>query len=123
MKRFVCTAVLLTLLFVPTVISERQIARQHSHQGHLHPTPPDTEDGEMVKPNIYRQRSRPAKHRRGGNTVQIPGSSLPDCSHACGPCSPCRLVMVSFVCASLAEAETCPVAYKCMCNSKSYPVP
>ncbi|XP_020095175.1 uncharacterized protein LOC109714866 isoform X3 [Ananas comosus] len=58
------------------------------------------------------------------DTVQvIAGSRLPDCSHACGSCSPCRLVMVSFVCASLQEAETCPMAYKCMCNSKSYPVP
>ncbi|CAA7405711.1 unnamed protein product [Spirodela intermedia] len=61
--------------------------------------------------------------RSGPETVQIAGSSLPDCSHACGSCSPCRLVMVSFVCASLEEAETCPMAYKCMCNSKSYPVP
>ena len=56
-------------------------------------------------------------------TLQIAGSKLPDCSHACGSCSPCRLVMVSFVCASIQEAETCPMAYKCMCNSKAYPVP
>ncbi|URE16286.1 epidermal patterning factor [Musa troglodytarum] len=49
-------------------------------------------------------------------TLQVAGSSLPDCSHACGSCKPCRLVMVSFVCASLEEAETCPMAYKCMCN-------
>ena len=60
---------------------------------------------------------------RRADTVEVAGSSLPDCSHACGSCSPCRLVMVSFVCASLAEAETCPVSYKCMCNSKSFPVP
>ncbi|KAM6549215.1 hypothetical protein CsatB_020891 [Cannabis sativa] len=55
--------------------------------------------------------------------IKVAGSRLPDCSHACGSCSPCRLVMVSFVCASLAEAETCPMAYKCMCKNKSYPVP
>ncbi|MQM23187.1 hypothetical protein Taro_056250 [Colocasia esculenta] len=67
---------------------------------------------------------RMRRRRRGGfDTVQVAGSSLPDCSHACGSCSPCRLVMVSFVCASLTEAETCPMAYKCMCNRKSYPVP
>ncbi|XP_078433200.1 protein EPIDERMAL PATTERNING FACTOR 2-like [Wolffia australiana] len=62
---------------------------------------------------------------RGGaaETVQVAGSSLPDCSHACGSCSPCHLVMVSFVCSSLEEAETCPMAYKCMCRSKSFPVP
>ncbi|RZS13627.1 hypothetical protein BHM03_00045232 [Ensete ventricosum] len=56
-------------------------------------------------------------------TLQVAGSSLPDCSHACGSCKPCRLVMVSFVCASLEEAETCPMAYRCMCNRRSYPVP
>ncbi|RHN75702.1 hypothetical protein MtrunA17_Chr2g0324101 [Medicago truncatula] len=55
--------------------------------------------------------------------MQVAGSRLPDCSHACGSCSPCRLVMVSLVCASLAEAESCPMAYKCMCHNKSYPVP
>ncbi|CAN8270986.1 unnamed protein product [Cochlearia groenlandica] len=62
-------------------------------------------------------------HQRRPDTVQVAGSRLPDCSHACGSCSPCRLVMVSFVCASIEEAETCPMAYKCMCNNKSYPVP
>ena len=61
--------------------------------------------------------------RKGTETVEVAGSSLPDCSHACGSCSPCRLVMISFVCASLQEAETCPMAYRCMCNNKSYPVP
>lgn len=63
------------------------------------------------------------KRQRRPDTVQVAGSRLPDCSHACGSCSPCRLVMVSFVCASIEEAETCPMAYKCMCNNKSYPVP
>ncbi|CAH2051110.1 unnamed protein product [Thlaspi arvense] len=63
------------------------------------------------------------KRQRRPDTVQVAGSRLPDCSHACGSCSPCRLVMVSFVCATLEEAETCPMAYKCMCNNKSYPVP
>ncbi|KAL9266767.1 EPIDERMAL PATTERNING FACTOR 1-like protein [Drosera capensis] len=52
------------------------------------------------------------RQRKGPDTLQVAGSSLPDCSHACGSCRPCRLVMVSFVCASLAEAETCPMAYK-----------
>ncbi|ERN03355.1 hypothetical protein AMTRI_Chr02g262090 [Amborella trichopoda] len=58
---------------------------------------------------------------RGPDTVEVAGSRLPDCSHACGSCTPCRRVMVSFVCAE--EAETCPMAYKCMCKSKSFPVP
>ncbi|KAL0733479.1 hypothetical protein Bca4012_009689 [Brassica carinata] len=67
--------------------------------------------------------TRKTKHQRRPDTVQVAGSRLPDCSHACGSCSPCRLVMVSFVCATLMEAETCPMAYKCMCKNKSYPVP
>ncbi|KAL2640156.1 hypothetical protein AAZV13_06G211700 [Glycine max] len=59
-----------------------------------------------------------------GRTFQIAGSRLPDCMHACGSCSPCRLVTVSFACASLTdEAESCPMSYRCMCNSKSYPIP
>lgn len=74
----------------------------------------------FMKPDLY-QDGEEAKLRT--ETVQVAGSSLPDCSHACGSCSPCRLVMVSFVCSSLEEAETCPMAYKCMCHSKSYPVP
>ncbi|CAN6229736.1 unnamed protein product [Urochloa humidicola] len=50
------------------------------------------------------------------------GSSLPDCSHACGACSPCSRVMVSFKC-SVAEPLPCPMVYRCMCRGKCYPVP
>lgn len=67
--------------------------------------------------------SPPRAMRKRADTLAVAGSRLPDCSHACGSCKPCRLVMVSFVCSSLEEAETCPVAYKCMCHNKSYPVP
>ncbi|PHT50606.1 Protein EPIDERMAL PATTERNING FACTOR 2 [Capsicum baccatum] len=48
------------------------------------------------------------------------GSSLPDCSHACGPCFPCKRVMVSFACSI---AESCPIVYRCMCKGKYYHVP
>lgn len=48
------------------------------------------------------------------------GSSLPDCSHACGPCFPCKRVMVSFKCSI---AESCPTVYRCMCKGKYYHVP
>ncbi|PKA47098.1 Protein epidermal patterning factor 2 [Apostasia shenzhenica] len=48
------------------------------------------------------------------------GSSLPDCSHACGPCSPCKRVTVSFKCS---VAESCPIVYRCMCNGRFYHVP
>ncbi|PSS19539.1 MEPF2 like [Actinidia chinensis var. chinensis] len=47
------------------------------------------------------------------------GSSLPDCSHACGPCFPCKRVMVSFKCST----ESCPIVYRCMCKGKYYHVP
>lgn len=49
------------------------------------------------------------------------GSRLPDCAHACGPCSPCRRVMVSFMCAQ--ASESCPVAYRCMCRGRFFRVP
>lgn len=71
----------------------------------------------------YLERKASLGQRRKPDTVEVAGSRLPDCSHACGSCSPCRLVMVSFVCALREESETCPMAYKCMCRNKSYPVP
>ncbi|GMI83215.1 EPIDERMAL PATTERNING FACTOR 2 [Hibiscus trionum] len=48
------------------------------------------------------------------------GSSLPDCTHACGACFPCKRVMISFKCSM---AESCPVVYRCMCKGKYYHVP
>ncbi|RVX08462.1 Protein Epidermal patterning factor 1 [Vitis vinifera] len=122
MKRSVCVAVLLgILLFAPIFISGRHIGRPRHNHGHHHATRPRTKQGTMVRPELY-WKKRGMKQGRS-DTLQVAGSSLPDCSHACGSCTPCRLVMVSFVCASLAEAETCPIAYKCMCHNKSYPVP
>ncbi|GJN27406.1 hypothetical protein PR202_gb15427 [Eleusine coracana subsp. coracana] len=50
------------------------------------------------------------------------GSRLPDCAHACGACSPCRRVMVSFMCAESAS-ESCPIAYRCMCRGRFFRVP
>ncbi|KAL0701492.1 hypothetical protein Bca4012_057614 [Brassica carinata] len=48
------------------------------------------------------------------------GSSIPDCSHACGPCIPCKLVVVTSTCST---SEACPVVYKCLCKGKFYHVP
>ncbi|KAG9443720.1 hypothetical protein H6P81_015060 [Aristolochia fimbriata] len=56
-----------------------------------------------------------------GTELFATGSSLPDCTHACGPCFPCKRVMVSFKCFS--QAESCPIAYRCMCKGKYYHVP
>ncbi|XAR48601.1 hypothetical protein NMG60_11031477 [Bertholletia excelsa] len=63
--------------------------------------------------------------KNGGSKVELgmelypTGSSLPDCSHACGPCFPCKRVIVSFKC----SAESCPIVYRCMCKGKYYHVP
>ncbi|XP_027344175.1 protein EPIDERMAL PATTERNING FACTOR 1 isoform X2 [Abrus precatorius] len=111
-------------LYVPLIISARHINRSHSRQGHPDLAQENTRDGsKMAKQGLRWEGRATKKHIRGPDTLQVAGSRLPDCSHACGSCSPCRLVMVSFVCASLAEAESCPMAYKCMCHNKSYPVP
>ncbi|XP_057974127.1 protein EPIDERMAL PATTERNING FACTOR 2-like isoform X2 [Malania oleifera] len=48
------------------------------------------------------------------------GSRLPDCTHACGACFPCKRVTVSFKCS---VAESCPIVYRCMCKGKYYHVP
>ncbi|KAF3324297.1 Protein EPIDERMAL PATTERNING FACTOR 2 [Carex littledalei] len=52
--------------------------------------------------------------------VHATGSSVPDCSHACGSCSPCNRVMVSFKCSI---PEPCPMVYRCMCRGNLFPVP
>ncbi|MCL7023431.1 hypothetical protein MKW94_012499 [Papaver nudicaule] len=111
-------------------MSARRVGRSRSHHRHLinqDLTQHEMKDGvTMVKPDVYSSQERKRRHgmrRPKPDTLQIAGSSLPDCSHACGSCFPCRLVMVSFVCEALDEAETCPMAYKCMCRSRSYPVP
>ncbi|KAL5793819.1 hypothetical protein ACOSP7_002413 [Xanthoceras sorbifolium] len=128
MKGSVWFAVLVIVISsAPAVMSSRHISRPHSHHGHHHSSQSSTTRDQAatvaIKPNKYYWERVPNMKRKGAETLQIAGSSLPDCSHACGSCSPCRLVMVSFVCSSLEEAETCPMAYKCMCKNKSYPVP
>ncbi|KAL4197641.1 hypothetical protein AMTRI_Chr04g252070 [Amborella trichopoda] len=52
--------------------------------------------------------------------IDASGSSLPDCSHACGACFPCKRVMVSFKCAI---AESCPIVYRCTCKGRYFHVP
>ncbi|KAF7145693.1 hypothetical protein RHSIM_Rhsim04G0019300 [Rhododendron simsii] len=131
MKGFIRILVLLSfLLLVPDVMLARNIAQSHPREGDyvdfslpaLVPAGLDTSNS-AVERDLHAKR-RPVRKRRGHHeTVQIAGSRLPDCAHACGSCSPCRLVMVSFKCSLLAEAETCPMAYKCICNTKSFPVP
>ncbi|KAE8670126.1 Protein EPIDERMAL PATTERNING FACTOR 1 [Hibiscus syriacus] len=123
MKPCVCAAAILVflLLYVPVFTSARHARRLQTRTDHGEPR---TREGLMSESSSDRRRSRPMMmKRKRADTLQVAGSRLPDCSHACGSCTPCRLVIVSFVCASQQEAETCPMAYKCMCNNKSYPVP
>ncbi|KAI3937052.1 hypothetical protein MKX01_015267 [Papaver californicum] len=131
MKIFCSLSIMLVLsilILAPSIMSARRVGRSRSHHSHLNQdlTHQEMKDGMTVKRDVYSSQERkgmPVMRRPKPYTLQIAGSSLPDCSHACGSCSPCRLVMVSFVCESLEEAETCPMAYKCMCHSRSYPVP
>ncbi|ESW21310.1 hypothetical protein PHAVU_005G060200 [Phaseolus vulgaris] len=60
------------------------------------------------------------KEENMGMELYPTGSTVPDCSHACGPCSPCKRVMVSFKCSI---AESCPIVYRCICKGKYYHVP
>ncbi|KVH99558.1 protein EPIDERMAL PATTERNING FACTOR 2-like [Cynara cardunculus var. scolymus] len=66
------------------------------------------------------------RHPKGAKNVELgmdlypTGSSIPDCSHACGPCFPCRRVMISFKCSM---TESCPVVYRCTCKGRYYHVP
>ncbi|KAG8641469.1 hypothetical protein MANES_13G148900v8 [Manihot esculenta] len=85
-----CVALLvIALLCLPAVTPARHIGRPRTRHGHRHSSPKEVA---MENPNFYREIR--ATKSRGPDTVQIAGSSLPDCSHACGSCSPCRLVMV-----------------------------
>ncbi|GMN51904.1 hypothetical protein TIFTF001_021049 [Ficus carica] len=69
-------------------------------------------------PTNYAKENR-AKSQGLGMEMYPTGSSLPDCSHACGPCFPCKRVIVSFKC----SVESCPIVYRCMCKGKYYHVP
>ncbi|MCD7462216.1 Protein EPIDERMAL PATTERNING FACTOR 1 [Datura stramonium] len=108
-SKYNATISIILLVFLPIVMNARHIPKLNSN-----------DERHVVSPTLVSTNIKMAKR---ADTLQIAGSRLPDCSHACGSCKPCRLVMVSFVCSSLEEAETCPVAYKCMCHNKSYPVP
>ncbi|KAL0320282.1 UNVERIFIED_CONTAM: protein EPIDERMAL PATTERNING FACTOR 1 [Sesamum radiatum] len=123
MKGFACRSrfVIVVLILLPVVMDARSIGKLRPHHGHHH-QPQYSKKDPLVKPEFHRVNMKPLTHKRA-DTLQVAGSSLPDCTHACGSCTPCRLVMVSFVCSSIEEAETCPIAYKCMCHNKSYPVP
>jgi hypothetical protein len=68
---------------------------------------------------IYIHMQDEGKEEVGMELYPTGGSGLPDCSHACGPCFPCKRVIVSFKCST----EACPIVYRCMCKGKYYHVP
>ncbi|XP_015071781.2 protein EPIDERMAL PATTERNING FACTOR 2 isoform X2 [Solanum pennellii] len=70
--------------------------------------------------HVHLKEEKKGDHDVLGMEMYPTGSSLPDCSHACGPCFPCKRVMVSFACSI---AESCPIVYRCMCRGKYYHVP
>ncbi|KAI4323198.1 hypothetical protein L6164_022825 [Bauhinia variegata] len=75
--------------------------------------------------NLQEEKAAVGDKEKGANgdmakNLYPTGSTLPDCSHACGPCFPCKRVMVSFKCSM---AESCPIVYRCMCKGKYYHVP
>ncbi|KAJ4701185.1 protein EPIDERMAL PATTERNING FACTOR 2-like [Melia azedarach] len=95
------------IMFFTTGCSFRIPSRPHHVSVSFHEKGADNEGGVAV---VY-----PTEEE-----VYPMGSSLPDCSHACGPCFPCKRVMVSFKCST---AESCPIVYRCMCKGKYYHVP
>ncbi|KAK1405594.1 Epidermal patterning factor-like protein [Heracleum sosnowskyi] len=105
----------LTVSFVVLIIPAKCIRPQHSmYHGK------DT----FFEDQTHTQAEADIRSRNEARVEELypTGSSLPDCSHACGPCSPCKRVMVSFKC-SISVSEPCPVVYRCMCHGRFYHVP
>ncbi|MCL7038356.1 hypothetical protein MKW94_013989 [Papaver nudicaule] len=102
MKKFLSLTIMLVLtilIVAPSIMSARRVGRSHhSHLINQDLTQHEMKDGvTTVKPDVYSSQERKKMHgmrRPKPDTLQIAGSSLPDCSHACGSCFPCRLVMV-----------------------------
>ncbi|XP_062160235.1 protein EPIDERMAL PATTERNING FACTOR 2 [Alnus glutinosa] len=77
------------------------------------------EKGRSIGDQGHLSSKEEGKEEVGMELYPTGGSSLPDCSHACGPCFPCKRVIVSFKCST----EACPIVYRCMCKGKYYHVP
>ncbi|KAL8486982.1 hypothetical protein ACS0TY_023138 [Phlomoides rotata] len=82
---------------------------------------------QALRPYHFGQQSRSRSrvgseegHMEIGMELYPTGSSLPDCSHACGACTPCHRVIISF---NKCAVESCPIVYRCTCKGKYYHVP
>ncbi|XP_031117775.1 protein EPIDERMAL PATTERNING FACTOR 2 [Ipomoea triloba] len=105
------TILLVTMVFLLLGTSQSLRPSHFTYQGNgLH-------KGDQTNNNNHLEDERKGEL---GMELYPTGSSLPDCSHACGPCFPCKRVMVSFKCS---VAESCPIVYRCMCRGKYYHVP
>ncbi|KAF5749326.1 protein EPIDERMAL PATTERNING FACTOR 2-like [Tripterygium wilfordii] len=116
--------IVLVLIFTAFLVvkSNRLLPTQHA---------PNSSDEEGVsnidhgqdKSHYFKRESRKEEEEEGAvGMEQYPtGSSIPDCSHACGACFPCKRVVISFKCST--SIESCPIVYRCMCKGKYYHVP
>ncbi|OMO53242.1 hypothetical protein COLO4_36800 [Corchorus olitorius] len=105
----------LIFLLMACLVAEALRFPPHDHHGNIHGKGTKHEDGGQKL-----QREEEEVKEELGMELYPTGSSLPDCSHACGPCFPCKRVMVSFKCSI---AESCPIVYRCMCKGRYYHVP
>ncbi|KAB2092984.1 hypothetical protein ES319_A02G067000v1 [Gossypium barbadense] len=101
---------LVSIFMLLSLFTETLLVPLHLHHANNHGKAPTLGD-EVVQVNTEEGR---------GMEMYTTGSSLPDCTHACGACFPCKRVMVSFKCSM---TESCPIVYKCMCKGKYYHVP
>ncbi|CAH1446174.1 unnamed protein product [Lactuca virosa] len=74
--------------------------------------------GEKITHGDHQIHSHPKKQKY--EELYPTGSNIPDCSHACGPCFPCKRVMIGYKCPM---TESCPVIYRCICRGRYYHVP
>eukprot|EP01018_Ginkgo_biloba_P022391 Gb_37555 [translate_table: standard] len=123
------------ILLLPAALASRHVRLQSDDRSHLaqnrefQSTVPVKGKIEPKRFTLARQHVRAKGHEKHAlkdkvqEMLQIAGSSLPDCSHACGACFPCRRLTVSFKCSVTEESESCPMAYRCMCRGKSFPIP
>ncbi|KAF9672845.1 hypothetical protein SADUNF_Sadunf11G0086500 [Salix dunnii] len=115
---FIAAALIITLTTMPAARTGRRSNRER------YTTWPRKRSGAMGRLTLTTNREERERMKHdGAHPLQIAGSRLPDCSHACGPCTPCVLKIVTSRCSSLSQSEACPISYKCMCNNKYYPVP
>ncbi|KAJ6724435.1 PROTEIN EPIDERMAL PATTERNING FACTOR 1 [Salix viminalis] len=110
------------LIITPTTMSAARTSRHSSRERYT--TWPGRRSSAMGRVALTSNgEAREKMKHDGAHPLQIAGSRLPDCSHACGSCTPCVLKIVTSLCSSLSQSEACPISYKCLCNNKYYPVP